>query len=155
MFQPKSIEFYEQGLEFLAEEKFNQALDALKEAVKIEPGFADAHMGLAITYHSLNLFQEAYEEYEIVLKLRPDDVGVLNNIGVLSLELKDYEAARKFFEEALKFYPNCYLTHLNLAFLHYKKGDIAKVVEHKEKAEKNFGNFKGPNLIPYRKKHNS
>jgi Tfp pilus assembly protein PilF len=36
----------------------------------------------------------------------PKSVGVLVNLGKVSVEMKDFSSARKYFEEALKLEPN-------------------------------------------------
>jgi tetratricopeptide (TPR) repeat protein len=60
---------------------------------------------LAGYYADLQEWQKARESLEKAHALDPKSVGVLMNLGNISIQAKDNEAARKYFEEALKLDP--------------------------------------------------
>ena len=57
-------------------------------------------------YADIGEWQKARESLEKARQIEPKSVGVLMNLGNISLQLEDTAGARKFFEEALKLEPN-------------------------------------------------
>src|SRR5436305_1148236 len=65
-------------------------------------GFNDA----AGYYADLGEWQKAREFLEKAHEIEPKSVGALINLGNISVEMKDFAGARKYYEEALKLEPN-------------------------------------------------
>jgi tetratricopeptide (TPR) repeat protein len=65
-------------------------------------GFNDA----AGYWADIGEWQKARELFEKAHQINPKSVGVLVNLGNVSVEMKDFASARKYFEEALKLDPN-------------------------------------------------
>ena len=65
-------------------------------------GFTDA----AGYYADLADWQKARESLEKAHQIDPKWVGVLISLGQVSVEMKDFASARKYYEEALKLEPN-------------------------------------------------
>jgi tetratricopeptide (TPR) repeat protein len=65
-------------------------------------GFNDA----AGYWADIGEWQKARESVEKARQLNPKSVGALLNLGNISVEMKDFAGARKYFEEALKLDPN-------------------------------------------------
>src|SRR5436309_2322030 len=65
-------------------------------------GFNDA----AGYYADLGDWQKAREFLEKAHEIEPKSVGALINLGKISVEMKDFAGARKYYEEALKLEPN-------------------------------------------------
>src|SRR5438874_8083526 len=65
-------------------------------------GFNDA----AGYYADLGDWQKAREFLEKAHEIEPKSVGALINLGNISVEMKDFAGARKYYEEALKLEPN-------------------------------------------------
>lgn len=57
-------------------------------------------------YADLGDWQKAREFFEKAHEIDPKSVGVLINLGNVSVEMKDFAGARKYFEEVLKLEPN-------------------------------------------------
>jgi tetratricopeptide (TPR) repeat protein len=57
-------------------------------------------------YADIGEWQKARDSLEKARQIEPKSVGVLMNLGNISLQLEDTAGARKFFEEALKLEPN-------------------------------------------------
>src|SRR6184192_2538604 len=51
-------------------------------------------------------WQKARESFEKAHQLNPKSVGALMNLGNVSVEMKDFSSARKYYEEGLKLEPN-------------------------------------------------
>jgi len=65
-------------------------------------GFNDA----AGYWADIGEWQKARESVEKAHQLDPKSVGALLNLGNISIEMKDFTTARKYFEEAVKLDPN-------------------------------------------------
>jgi tetratricopeptide (TPR) repeat protein len=65
-------------------------------------GFNDA----AGYYADLGDWKKAREFLEKAHEIEPKSVGALINLGNISVEMKDFASARKYYEEALKLEPN-------------------------------------------------
>jgi tetratricopeptide (TPR) repeat protein len=70
------------------------------------PNHAEGFNDAAGYYADLGDWQKAREFFEKAHEIDPKSVGVLINIGNVSVEMKDYSTARKYFEEALKLEPD-------------------------------------------------
>ena len=55
----------------------------LRESFKIQPNSPEYIEGKATTLYALGQIKRAVVEYEKLSKLRPKDLNILNNIGVL------------------------------------------------------------------------
>ena len=64
---------YANGMVDYCNERYEQALDNLEAAVAGGPQFAEAHLGLAMTYEKVGQPEDAIEAYEAVLALDPDN----------------------------------------------------------------------------------
>ena len=64
---------YANGMVDYCNERYEQALGNLEAAVAGGPQFAEAHLGLAMTYEKVGQPQDAIEAYEAVLALDPDN----------------------------------------------------------------------------------
>src|SRR5207253_10329963 len=67
---------------------------------------ATAWNDIAGYYADLGEWQKARESLEKARQIEPKSVGVLINLGNITVQANDVAAARKYFEEALKLDPN-------------------------------------------------
>ena len=77
------------------------ALDEVKQALAIDPEFADAYNMRGLIYMRLNDQQLAEESFRRALVLRPRDGAILHNQGWLYCEQKRYPQAADAFAKAL------------------------------------------------------
>lgn len=78
--------------------------------------------------------QDARRLYEETLKLEPDNVEALNNLGVIYLHEKDFLAARSSFEKAVRLNPDYVDPHYNLACIHSLSGEVRQSIINLKKA---------------------
>jgi tetratricopeptide (TPR) repeat protein len=70
------------------------------------PNHAEGFNDAAGYYADLGDWQKARESFEKAHAIDPKSVGVLINLGNVSVEMKDFPTARKYYEEAVKLEPN-------------------------------------------------
>jgi tetratricopeptide (TPR) repeat protein len=77
---------------------------------------------LASAYLSGGAIDKAESVWKSALAVNPNNVDVLNNLGVLALRQKDYPQAAGFFQRAAKLKPDESKPHLNLGETYLKMG---------------------------------
>jgi tetratricopeptide (TPR) repeat protein len=85
-----------------------------------------------ISFYKLQQLEPAKASYEKALKLKPDFVEALNNLGFLLQDLDDTKAARHMFQKAIDINPSLDHVRLNLALTELKLGDWERGWEHYE-----------------------
>lgn len=68
---------------FIKQGKLHQALVDLKEVIKLDPSYAEAHFNLALVYYDLNDQEKALDEAEKAKKLKPNDSDFKNLVDKL------------------------------------------------------------------------
>lgn len=86
------------GKKYLEKGKYNEALIQFKNALQMDPGYADAHYHLALTYLKLNYLENAYKELERVKELDPENLDARLRLGSFYLALGTRD--KTFFDQA-------------------------------------------------------
>src|SRR5215813_4266425 len=60
----KAAQFYSKALELAQNDDFKGGIEALQQAVKIEPGYEDAYLSIAGMYGEMKNYQAAIDNYE-------------------------------------------------------------------------------------------
>ncbi|CAD6494112.1 MAG: Photosystem I assembly protein Ycf3 [Candidatus Argoarchaeum ethanivorans] len=98
----------------------NQAEDGVKcyrEAIRINPGLAEAHGNLGILLDDLKRFGDAEKEYREAIRINPDYVKAHFNLGILLNDLKRFDEAEKELRETIRINPSLVEAHNNLGIL--------------------------------------
>ncbi|MDV2502756.1 MAG: tetratricopeptide repeat protein [bacterium] len=72
---------------------YEEAVTAFKEAIRLKPDFAKAHLNLGVAYGSLSRYEEAIAAYKEAIRLKPDYAGAHYNLGLAYLLIGNLEAA--------------------------------------------------------------
>ena len=86
--------YFEQG-------QINVALDELKQALVLDPGFADAYNLRGLVYMRLNDVPLAEDSFRRALALNPKDADVAHNFGWLLCQQARYRESNQFFAQAI------------------------------------------------------
>jgi outer membrane protein OmpA-like peptidoglycan-associated protein/tetratricopeptide (TPR) repeat protein len=113
----KAAQFYSKAIELAQSDDFKGGIEALQQAVKIEPGYADAYLSMAGMYGELKNYQSAIDNYE---KARAIDSNYFLDYNLpYSINL----AGKGEFEKALAAV-NLFLTVTNLNEQSRKAGEF-------------------------------
>jgi tetratricopeptide (TPR) repeat protein len=88
-----------------------------------------AQFNRALALQQEGKLNEAADEYRALLKLKPDYVEALANLGVVLSRLGRFDEAITAYESAFKLAPHLTPILLNLGIAHYRAGQFAKAVE--------------------------
>ena len=120
-----SDEWYNLGLD-LEEVDADKAPDAYKQAIRLEPKNADAHVNLGRLYQLDGNLKLAKRHYELALTARPGHQLAYYNLGTVFDELDETEKAAEFYEQA----PAIPDAHYNLARICELRGDEVSAHRH-------------------------
>lgn len=87
----------------------------------------------ALAFHAESNFSEAEQLYKQVIKIVPDNVQILNNLGLVILEQGKTEEALEIFSTLAKKSPNDLSYRYNLAASYTKLGKLCEAAENFEK----------------------
>lgn len=90
-----AVSYYQDG-------KFSIALDELKQALTLDPNFADAHTVLALVYTELGQNDLAEQSFQRALQLEPANSDLNNNYGWFLCQHGREKDSLKYFDTALK-----------------------------------------------------
>jgi len=80
--------------------QLDEAIENIRRAVALNPGWVDAHEKLANVLQEKGLYAEAAAEYELVLRSNPDK-DIRNNFGIALVKIKRYDEAIEQFAMVL------------------------------------------------------
>lgn len=107
-----------------------QAIEAYKKAVELNPNAAGALLNLGTIYYHLRQFREAEANYLGAIAADPKYPLAHFNLGNLYDERAETARAREQYEIALSLEPSYADAHYNLALLFEKTGDFLKAQQH-------------------------
>ncbi len=115
---------YRAGLQAIKFEKYETAIEKFKEAVKINPQYADAWYYLGKTYDFLNKYEETIMAYRNLEQVDSEyNIGIYYDIAKSYIELDNLRSARiyikRYLEKAPKTPKSAKLIHLAMNRLNY------------------------------------
>jgi Flp pilus assembly protein TadD len=90
----------------LAARDFAAAQDALRAALALDPGFAEAHANLGYALDAGGRKAEAEQHYRLAIELAPHQLQTRLNLGALLTALRRFDAAQAVYQAALALAPD-------------------------------------------------
>lgn len=75
--------------------RYEEAIEALKQVVRIRPGFAEAQYGLGVSYANMHLYREATKALIQAIQLKPHYAEAHHILGFVYLNIGNKKAAIK------------------------------------------------------------
>jgi tetratricopeptide (TPR) repeat protein len=122
-------DWYERACD-LEETASDEAQDAYRRALELDPDHADAWVNLGRLLHEAGDARGAAQHYRKAIELRPDNVVALFNLGVALEDLRMAEEAILAYRTALAADPGCADAHYNLAQLYERRGNPSAALRH-------------------------
>ena len=124
----KAVDFYNQAVIFHQNNQLSESESAYRTALKLNPGFAEAHNNLGNVLKDQGRQKEALSAYRKALKIYQDHPILLNNIGNILLELGDIKQAVQYLTKSIEL-DHSYVDPLNnLANAYRSLGKLEEAV---------------------------
>lgn len=107
-----ALELYEKGVQAAGRGETDRAIDDLRRAVELHPGFGPALNELGVQYLRKGQLDKASEALQKVLHLSPEAPEPSLNYGIVLLQQKKFPEAEKQLREAVRRNEHTYTAHL-------------------------------------------
>lgn len=84
---------------YMARKMYREAIDTFREGSPKDPVLLNK---IGIAYHQMMQLDNARKSYEQALKVKPDYVEVMNNLGTIYYSRKSYRRAIRWYSKALR-----------------------------------------------------
>jgi tetratricopeptide (TPR) repeat protein len=111
-----------------------EAIAHYEEAVKIQPGYAEAFNNLGVAFGAQGRLDEAIERFQKSLGLKPDNAEAHNNLGYALAARGRLAEATGEYQKALKIKPDLASAHRNLGNALAALGRFDEAVGHYQEA---------------------
>jgi Flp pilus assembly protein TadD len=108
--------WYSLGVAYFELGRYQEAVEAYKEALRLKPDDAAAWNNLGNAYSDLGRYQEAIQAYKEALRLEPDNAVPWKNLGVVYRQLGRHEEAVNAEKEAIRLEPDDPVAWADLGF---------------------------------------
>ena len=113
---------------------FCQALAEFRQARKLNPGDADTHYHLGLTYRDLGETVDEITCYERALEISPGYVEACNNLGVALQKVGRDDEAIERLRQAVRLRPESAWVHYNLGLALREQGRLIEAVDSYQQA---------------------
>jgi len=123
---------YVRAQELAANRKDQEALDAFRQALALDPAFGRAYAGMGVLYFNGKDVANAQAAFDKALKLldRMSDREKYRTLGSYYLGVAlNYEKAVETYEALVKKYPADEVAHANLSLSYLYTGDVPRAIE--------------------------
>jgi len=118
----------------LDREKFSEAIDHYRRALRIKPSLAKTRSNLGVALARRGALAEAAELFLQVLRVKPDDAEAHNNLGHILLGQGKTAEAVEHFHQALRTKPDYAEAHINLGSVLQGQGKTNEAIERYRRA---------------------
>jgi Ca-activated chloride channel family protein len=115
--------FNTQGLELYNSGKYEEAVRAYRQAVKIKPDYAEAHNNLGDAYLQLKQYKKAVEAYKQAIRYKPDLASAYGNMGAAYYKQGEHQRALEAYKEAVRIDPKFSAAYHNLGVIYSERGE--------------------------------
>ncbi|MBU4492486.1 MAG: tetratricopeptide repeat protein [Euryarchaeota archaeon] len=98
--------------------RYEEALEELKTALRLNPGYIEVHNNLAVTYDKMGKREESLRQLHEALRLNPAYAEAHSNLGNLFAKSGRYEEATEELKQALRFNPGYAIAHNSLGHIY-------------------------------------
>jgi len=119
---------YNDGLALTEKASYIDAVEKFREAIALDPGFADARYNLGVTLYMVKSYDKSKEELERAVELRPKNAKYLFALGNALFHLEDISRAASTFESVMELDPSNTKALYSLAVCYEKLGEKKKAI---------------------------
>ncbi len=144
------------GLTYYESGKYKDAIDAYKQAIKVDPDYTYAHLNLGVAYLKSHMQKNAVQALKRLISIDPGDAMVHYNIGIAYCESDKYKDAIDAYKQAIMINPDFVDAHYNLGVAYYESGKYKDAIDAYKQAIKIDPDYTDAHLnlgVAYLKSH--
>jgi len=122
-FHPDFDAYYNIGVIYLYQDRHDDAIQYLNEALRLEPNSFNTHVNLGAVYLKKEALEQAAAHYETALALKPNDAELLYILAALSKKSAPTTAPKVYIENLFDQYAPYFDKHLT-HYLQYRVPDL-------------------------------
>jgi len=103
---PKIEEDYHRGLEAMRIGDFVMSIDFFTRVIEKNPDFAEGWNKRATVYYILGQFDKSMNDINKTLLLEPRHFGAMDGMGLIFIQLQQYDKAIKIYDQMLEIFPH-------------------------------------------------
>ena len=101
----KLTSILDEGSRLVQDQQLNRAIDVFTEAIELDPTWAEAWNKRATVFYMIGEFQKSQDDIDKVLELEERHFGALAGQGMVNIQLKNYDKAKRSYQKAQEIYP--------------------------------------------------
>ena len=139
--EPPPTKSYNQGIAYLDNNQYNQAIVEFEKAIDLDPNYKKAHHELGRAYFEMGNFRAAKRALEAALRIEPKSTAVHYHLGCTCLGMQEYTKAANYFREAVTLDPKYKKAYYNLALTQLRRGyhqEAKKAAQAALKIDRNY-----------------
>lgn len=121
--------YWRSGRLLLGEERYEEAINVLKQGLLVDPDGQDIYNALSVTYRDSNRHDEAVAMAQRYQLLAPNEPNALDTLALAYQAKGDYEKAEASYRRALEIQPNFEIAVLHLANLNFQIGKYGEAIK--------------------------
>src|SRR5258708_7876967 len=110
-------EWLTEGNVLNALKKYNEALDAYQQAIRLDPNNAIAYHNMGNSLNALKRNNEALDAYQQAIRLDPNDAIAYHNMSIILDTLKRHKEALDAYRQAIRLDPNDAIVYHNMSII--------------------------------------
>ena len=95
----------DEGSKLVQDQKLYKAISIFTDTIEIDPTWAEAWNKRATVLYMLGEFQKSQNDIDKVLELEERHFGALAGQGMVNIQLKNYDKAKRSYQKAQEIYP--------------------------------------------------
>lgn len=103
--EPAAVKSFQEGMAFVVAETYEPAIDCFRDALRIDPDFAEAHNQCGIARFLLGHWRDAIEDCKRTLLRQPCHFGAMAGMGHAYAQLEDWPNALDCYRRAIAINP--------------------------------------------------
>ena len=101
----KLTSILDEGSRLIQDQQLNRAINVFSEAIKLDPTWAEAWNKRATVFYMVGEFEKSQDDIDKVLELEERHFGALAGQGMVNIQLKNYDKAKRSYQKAQEIYP--------------------------------------------------
>ncbi|GAK50804.1 peptidase S1 and S6 chymotrypsin/Hap [Candidatus Moduliflexus flocculans] len=104
--QESAREYYQEGIFYVKQGKYEEAIMALEKAITLDSGYADAYNALGVIYYQQKQYDKAAEQYVSAIEADPKHIKARTNLALTYQKQRQYDKARDQLQQVLEQQPD-------------------------------------------------